>query len=83
MEIATEGVEPPLGDGRAHGGRQGLEEGDVVPTQQHLAENLVGPDSPHFSIEGDREGLAAWTEIESGRFMPRRVRGSFQGRALG
>ena len=46
-------------------------------------ENLVGPDSPHFSIEGDREGLAAWTEIESGRFMPRRVRGSFQGRALG
>lgn len=46
-------------------------------------EDLVVPESPHFSIEGDREGLAAWTEIESGRFMPRRVRGSFQGRALG
>ena len=28
-------------------------------------------------------GLAAWTEIEDGRFMPRRVRGSCQGRALG
>ena len=27
--------------------------------------------------------VAAWTEIEAGRFMPRRVRGSFQGRALG
>jgi hypothetical protein len=37
---------------------------------------------PHFAIEGDAE-LAAWTEIEAGRFMPRRVRGSFLGRALG
>lgn len=26
---------------------------------------------------------AAWEEIEPGRFMPRRVRGSFRGRALG
>jgi hypothetical protein len=24
-----------------------------------------------------------WEEIEPGRFMPRRVRGSFRGRALG
>lgn len=26
---------------------------------------------------------APWEEIEPGRFMPRRVRGSFRGRALG
>jgi len=25
----------------------------------------------------------AWEEIEPGRYMPRRVRGSFRGRALG
>jgi hypothetical protein len=25
----------------------------------------------------------AWEEIEAGRFMPRRIRGSFRGRALG
>ena len=31
-------------DGVAHGGGQGLEEGDVVPAQQHLAEDFVGPD---------------------------------------
>jgi hypothetical protein len=37
----------------------------------------------HFSLEGDEAGLPAWTEIEEGRFMPRRVRGSCQGRALG
>jgi hypothetical protein len=27
--------------------------------------------------------VAAWEEIEAGRFMPRRVRGSDRGRALG
>jgi hypothetical protein len=39
---------------------------------------------PHFSIEGEASAeVAAWTEIEAGRFMPRRVRGSYLGRALG
>jgi hypothetical protein len=37
----------------------------------------------HFSVDGDAAGMPAWTEIEAGRFMPRRVRGSCQGRALG
>jgi hypothetical protein len=40
-------------------------------------------ESPHFSIEAGDADLAAWTEIEAGRFMPRRVRGSNLGRALG
>jgi hypothetical protein len=39
---------------------------------------------PHFSIEEEVGAeVAAWTEIEAGRFMPRRVRGSYLGRALG
>lgn len=46
-------------------------------------DKFTGPDSPHFSTETSGEDLAPWTEIEEGRFMPRRVRGSFQGRALG
>jgi hypothetical protein len=46
-------------------------------------DHLGGPDSPHFSARVDSAEIAAWTEIEAGRFMPRRVRGSFQGRALG
>jgi hypothetical protein len=29
------------------------------------------------------EAIPAWEEIESGRFMPRRIRGSFRGRTLG
>jgi len=43
---------------------------------------LTGP-AAHFSVEGDQPGMPAWTEIEEGRFMPRRVRGSYHGRALG
>ena len=46
-------------------------------------DNSLGPENYQFSIvESDAE-LSAWTEIEEGRFMPRRVRGSFHGRALG
>jgi hypothetical protein len=46
-------------------------------------DDLAGPAGPHFSVEADPAEVAAWTEIEAGRFMPRRMRGSFQGRALG
>jgi hypothetical protein len=50
---------------------------------QSLNDEQIDADDVHFSIEGDMAGLPAWTEIEDGRFMPRRVRGSCQGRALG
>jgi hypothetical protein len=43
----------------------------------------IQPAETHFSIDGDVPGAAAWTEIAEGRFLPRRVRGSCQGRALG
>jgi hypothetical protein len=46
-------------------------------------EQLNDPTDHHFTIHGEMTNPAAWTEIEPGRFMPRRVRGSFQGRALG
>jgi hypothetical protein len=52
-------------------------------SQELINDELVGPESFHFSISGDSDELAAWTEIEAGRFLPRRVRGSFLGRALG
>ena len=41
-------------------------------------------ESPHFTLDsnsGDKQ--SAWEEVEAGRYMPRRVRGSCQGRALG
>jgi hypothetical protein len=39
--------------------------------------------APHFSDEVAPGEVQAWEEIESGRFMPRRIRGSYKGRALG
>jgi hypothetical protein len=37
---------------------------------------------PHFAAEVEPESMA-WEEIDAGRFMPRRIRGSYRGRALG
>jgi len=31
----------------------------------------------------ESEVFPAWEEIEAGRYMPRRIRGSFRGRVLG
>ncbi len=38
---------------------------------------------PHFVEESASEAVAAWEQLGTGRFMPRRIRGSFKGRALG
>jgi hypothetical protein len=52
-------------------------------SHEPISDNVSGPEGPHFQADVDAVEVAAWTEIEAGRFMPRRVRGSFQGRALG
>ena len=46
-------------------------------------DNLGEADGPQFSADVPAGDVAAWREIEDGRFMPRRVRGSYLGRALG
>lgn len=38
---------------------------------------------PMNPLEPSEEPVVAWEEIEAGRFMPRRIRGSCVGRALG
>ncbi|QDT10037.1 hypothetical protein [Planctomycetes bacterium K23_9] len=49
--------------------------------------DLSGPDSPHFQlpagVDDAVEKVDGWEEVAEGRFMPRRVRGSCHGRALG
>ncbi|MCA9066771.1 MAG: hypothetical protein KDA96_27075 [Planctomycetaceae bacterium] len=45
--------------------------------------DLASEESPHFTSDQQPQTFAAWEEVEAGRFMPRRVRGSCQGRALG
>ena len=45
--------------------------------------DLRSSDSPHFQLSETEENVQAWEEVEPGRFMPKRTRGSCQGRALG
>ena len=50
----------------------------------HEEKPKLGPEtSAQFSAEVPEGEVAPWTEIDPGRYMPRRVRGSYQGRALG
>lgn len=51
----------------------------VQPQEPHDAVEST----PHFSAEPTPPEVKAWEEIEAGRYMPRRTRGSFKGRALG
>ena len=39
--------------------------------------------SPHFTEETEVGDAPAWQQLGSGRYMPRRTRGSYRGRALG
>jgi hypothetical protein len=56
----------------------------------------MGPEQPHqhpgeaggavagqFTGEAGPGEVAAWEEVSSGRYMPRRIKGSCKGRALG
>jgi hypothetical protein len=36
-----------------------------------------------IDLKTEAENIPAWEMVEPGRYMPRRVRGSFPGRALG
>ena len=38
--------------------------------------------APHFSDEPAAE-VRAWEQVDAGRYMPRRIKGSCKGRALG
>ena len=50
---------------------------------EKAARDLSGAESPHFAHLPAPAEYAAWEEVDVGRFMPRRVRVSFRGRALG
>jgi hypothetical protein len=41
------------------------------------------PEATDAQFTGEVEQEAAWEEVAEGRYMPRRIKGSFKGRALG
>jgi hypothetical protein len=53
-------------------------EGQVSPSGNAEVERM-----PHFQAEPPTDAEQAWEQLEAGRYMPRRIRGSYRGRALG
>ena len=47
-----------------------------------IEQKVEGPDGA-ATDQPETDAVAAWEEIAPGRYMPRRVRGSCHGRALG
>jgi len=41
------------------------------------------PSNPESQVTSPDVEVAAWEQIEAGRYMPRRIRGSYRGRELG
>ena len=40
-------------------------------------------DAAQFTVEAEPAEVRAWEQVDHGRYMPRRIKGSFKGRALG
>ena len=56
---------------------------ETMADDSNFSPDFVSDESPHFTAEQPQQQFAAWEEVDTGRFMPRRVRGSNPGRALG
>jgi hypothetical protein len=53
------------------------------PGQVTGHEQIEGAGQPETPIDSATSDVLAWQMIEQGRYMPRRIRGSFRGRELG
>jgi hypothetical protein len=51
------------------------------PRERAIEVEMIAPGQ--FSDEAGLEGTPAWEEVSNGRYMPRRIKGSCKGRALG
>jgi hypothetical protein len=51
--------------------------------EEQRREEVPVQSAPHFAHEPVPGEVRAWEQIESGRYMPRRIKGSCKGRALG
>ncbi len=48
-----------------------------------LAGEVDPATAAHFTAAVEPEEVQAWEQVEAGRYMPRRIKGSCKGRALG
>jgi hypothetical protein len=43
----------------------------------------IEPVAAQFTVEAEVADVRAWEQVDNGRYMPRRIKGSCKGRALG
>jgi len=46
-------------------------------------EALASATAAQFTDEPGTDEVKAWEQVDTGRYMPRRIKGSYRGRALG
>jgi hypothetical protein len=51
------------------------------PRERAIETEMITPGQ--FTDEAGLEATPAWEEVSTGRYMPRRIKGSCKGRALG
>ena len=54
-----------------------------MEAERPSGEEMILDSGPHFTEGAEPEEVRAWEQVDVGRYMPRRVRGSCRGRALG
>ena len=54
-----------------------------MEAERPSGEEEILESGPHFTEEPSRSEVRAWEQVDVGRYMPRRIRGSYRGRALG
>jgi hypothetical protein len=55
----------------------------MMAAAQPRGEDRGPEDAPHFIDDALSSDAQAWEQVDTGRYMPRRIRGSYRGRALG
>ena len=54
-----------------------------MSSEQPPAREVEQATAAQFNAEADLAEVRAWEQVDTGRYMPRRINGSCRGRALG
>jgi hypothetical protein len=54
-----------------------------IRKSNELVQDVDSATAGQFTGAEELDDAPAWEQVSSGRYMPRRIRGSFKGRALG
>ena len=59
------------------------QETKFMTSEQPRDRGIETHQAPQFTSDAGADEAVAWEEVDTGRYMPRRIKGSCKGRALG